>query len=143
MILKKIAIASDHGGFQLKQQLVAVLEAMKLEVLDLGCHDDGSVDYPEFGHGVAEAIENGQVERGVIICGSGIGISIAANRHHAVRAALCTSGLMARLSRQHNNANVLALGARIIGYETAVDCLTEFLNTEYEGGRHQARIEKI
>ena len=112
-------------------------------MLDLGCYDENSVDYPEFGHAMAEAIDGGNVDKGIIICGSGIGISIAANRHAGIRAALCTSGLMARLSRQHNNANVLALGARIIGFETAMDCMNEFLNTEFEGGRHQTRIEKI
>ncbi|MCK5041943.1 MAG: ribose 5-phosphate isomerase B [Sphingomonadales bacterium] len=143
MSQNKIAIASDHGGFALKQQLLAVLKSMDYEVLDLGCYDENSVDYPEFGHAMAEAIEGGSVEKGIIICGSGIGISIAANRHAGIRAALCTSGLMARLSRQHNNANVLALGARIIGFETAMDCMNEFLNTEFEGGRHQTRIEKI
>lgn len=140
---KKIAIASDHGGFSLKQQFVTQLQSKGYEVVDLGCHDESSVDYPEFGHAMAAAIEDGTVDKGVIICGSGVGISIAANRHANIRAALCTSGLMARLARQHNDANVLALGARIIGLETALDCLNEFLTTEFEGGRHQARIEKI
>lgn len=138
-----IAIASDHAGFPLKQQVKEALENLGLGVLDLGCDDTTSVDYPDFGHAMADAIESGKAEKGVLVCGSGIGISIAANRHAGVRAALCTAGLQARLARQHNDANVLALGARIIGYETALDCLNEFLNTDFEGGRHQTRIEKI
>ncbi len=108
-----------------------------------GTDSSASVDYPDFGHAMGDAIDDGRAPRGIIVCGSGIGISIAANRHKGVRAALCTSGLMARLARQHNNANVLALGSRIIGFETAMDCLNEFLNTEFEGGRHAGRAEKI
>lgn len=138
-----IAIASDHAGFPLKQQVGEALEALGLGVLDLGCHDGNSVDYPDYGHAMADALGSGKAQKGVLVCGSGIGISIAANRHAGVRAALCTSGLMARLARKHNDANVLAMGARIIGFETAMDCLHEFLNTEFEGGRHQTRIDKI
>ena len=138
-----IAIASDHAGFSLKQQVGEALEALGLGVLDLGCHDTNSVDYPDYGHAMADALGSGKAQKGVLVCGSGIGISIAANRHAGVRAALCTSGLMARLARKHNDANVLAMGARIIGFETAMDCLHEFLNTEFEGGRHQTRIDKI
>lgn len=138
-----IAIACDHGGFNLKGQLISFLENKGLEVLDLGTDSTDSVDYPEFGAAMATAIEQGQATKGILICGSGIGISIAANRNPAVRAAVCHSGLTARLARQHNDANVLALGARLIGVETALDCVEEFLNTEFEGGRHQRRVEKL
>lgn len=138
-----VAIGSDHAGVGLKGILVADLKAMGHAVLDLGTHGGESVDYPDFGYAVAEAVTSGKAQRGVVICGSGIGISIAANRHPAVRAALCTSGLMARLARQHNDANVLALGERLIGVEVARDCLREFLVTAFEGGRHQARVDKL
>lgn len=138
-----IAIACDHGGFDLKQQLLELLEGKGLDVLDLGTNSRDSVDYPEFGAAMANAIEEKKVSRGILICGSGIGISIAANRNPAVRAAVCHSGLSARLARQHNDANVLSLGARLIGVETAIDCVEEFLSTEFEGGRHQRRVDKL
>jgi ribose 5-phosphate isomerase B len=139
-----IAIGSDHAGYELKALLAADLRAMGHEVIDCGADDaTTSVDYPDFGHAVARAITEGRATRGVVVCGSGIGISIAANRHPGVRAALCADGLMARLSREHNDANVLALGARIIGIQTARDCLTQFLNTDFAGGRHQRRIDKL
>ena len=139
----RIALASDHAGFDLKNQLIGALEDQGHEVLDLGCDSADSVDYPDFGHAMGNAIDNGDATMGVLVCGSGIGISIAANRHKSVRAALCTDSKMARLSRQHNDANVLALGARIIDVETALDCLEAFMNTTFEGGRHQRRVEKI
>lgn len=138
-----VAIACDHGGFDLKETLKETLKQRGLEVLDLGTHNADSVDYPEYGAALAKAIEEGQADKGVLICGSGIGISIAANRNPAVRAAACHSGLTARLARQHNDANVLSLGARIVGEETAIDCLNEFLVTEFEGGRHQRRVDKL
>ncbi len=138
-----IAIACDHGGFDLKQQLLGLLESKGLDILDLGTNSRDSVDYPEFGAAMANAIEQNKVSRGILICGSGIGISIAANRSPAVRAAVCHSGLSARLARQHNDANVLSLGARLIGVETAFDCVEEFLTTEFEGGRHQRRVDKL
>ena len=140
---RPIALASDHAGFALKEELKAELESMGYAVLDLGAYDEGSVDYPDFGKAMAEAIETGKAERGVLVCGSGIGISIAANRSTKVRAALCHDETTARLSRQHNDANVLALGARIIGGEVAKDCLKTFLQTEFEGGRHSRRVEKL
>lgn len=143
MSAKPIALASDHAGFALKEKIKEWLAARGYEALDLGAHGLESVDYPDFGTAVGEAIAAGKAERGVIVCGSGIGISIAANRNPAVRAALCQSGLMARLSRQHNDANVLALGARLIGDEVAIDCLNEFLDTPFEGGRHQRRVDKL
>ena len=138
----KIAIASDHAGYEMKEALKDALAA-RYEWLDLGTHSADSVDYPDFGHAMGAAIEEGKVERGILICGTGIGISIAANRNKAVRGALCTNDTMARLSREHNDANVLVLGARIIGFEVALDCVAAFMETEFAGGRHQRRVEKL
>lgn len=139
--MSKYAIACDHGGYELKE---AIKEKFSdIEWLDLGTNSSDSVDYPEFGQAMGRAITDGEVEHGILICGSGIGISIAANRFPAVRAALCTSAEMSTLSRQHNNANVLALGARITDQDTAFDCITAFINTEFEGGRHERRVEKL
>lgn len=138
-----IAIASDHGGYELKEVFKSVLEEKGYLPLDLGTNSTESVDYPDFGTALAKVIETGGASRGILICGSGIGISIAANRNPAVRAAVCHSGLSAKLARQHNDANVLALGARLIGIETALDCLEQFLITEFEGGRHQRRVDKL
>lgn len=138
-----IAIACDHAGFELKEILKLELKSRNFEVLDLGANGPDSVDYPDYGIAMAEAIEQGKALRGVLVCGSGIGISIAANRNPHVRAALCQSGLAARLARQHNDANVLALGARLTGQDTALDCLNEFLTTDFEGGRHQRRVSKL
>jgi ribose 5-phosphate isomerase B len=138
-----VAIAADHGGFDLKESLVPVLETAGLTVLDLGTTSRESVDYPEFADALAAALAAGRAQRGVLICGTGIGISIAANRHPGIRAALCHDGLTARLARQHNDANVLVLGGRVIGIETAKDCLTTFLHTPFEGGRHARRVAKL
>jgi ribose 5-phosphate isomerase B len=138
-----VAIAADHGGFELKSALVPVLQALGFAVLDLGTSSSDSVDYPEFADAVAAALKDGRAGRGVLICGTGIGISIAANRHAGVRAAPCHDGLTARLARQHNDANVLALGGRLIGVETAKDCLANFLQTPFEGGRHARRVAKL
>lgn len=143
MTSETIALAADHAGYELKAVIRAELEERGLAVVDLGTNGPESVDYPDYGHRLAQAIETGEASRGILICGSGVGISMAANRHAGVRAALCTSGLMARLARQHNDANVLALGARLIGTDTARDCLRVFLATEFEGGRHQRRVEKM
>ena len=139
----RIAVASDHAGFEMKQSLAEYLAELGHEVVDLGTNGPESVDYPDFGKALGEAIADGSVERGLAVCGTGIGISIAVNRIPGARAALCTDGLMAKLTRLHNNANVLALGARLIGIETAKDCIDQFLNTEYEGGRHDRRVEKL
>ncbi|MBV6632748.1 MAG: ribose 5-phosphate isomerase B [Alphaproteobacteria bacterium] len=139
----RIAVASDHAGFEMKQSLAEYLAELGHEVVDLGTNGPDSVDYPDFGKALGEAIADGSVERGLAVCGTGIGISIAVNRIPGARAALCTDGLMAKLTRLHNNANVLALGARLIGIETAKDCIDQFLNTEYEGGRHDRRVEKL
>jgi len=138
-----VALASDHAGFDLKAQLATHLRDQGVEVLDLGTLENKSVDYPDFGRRMGEAIAAGEAERGVVICGTGIGISIAANRNPAVRAALCHDVTSARLSREHNDANVLALGARLIGPEVARDCLDVFLKTAYQGGRHDRRVAKL
>jgi ribose 5-phosphate isomerase B len=138
-----VAIAADHGGFDLKESLVPVLAAAGVTVLDLGTTSRESVDYPEFADALAAALAAGRAQRGVLICGTGIGISIAANRHPGIRAALCHDGLTARLARQHNDANVLVLGGRVLGIETAKDCLTMFLDTPFEGGRHARRVAKL
>jgi len=138
-----IALASDHAGYALKAQLVEELRAAGHDVLDLGPDSEASVDYPVYGDKLGQAIADGRARFGIAVCGSGIGISIAANRNPAVRAALCTSGLMARLSREHNDANVLALGSRIIGIEVARDCVAEFLKTKFAGGRHAGRVAKL
>jgi ribose 5-phosphate isomerase B len=138
-----IAIASDHGGYELKASLIKEIEAKGLTVVDLGTHGPESVDYPEFADAVAQAIRSGKASRGVLLCGSGIGISIAANRHPELRAALVHDGLTARLARQHNDANVLCMGGRLVGPELAKDCLEIFLATAFEGGRHARRVAKL
>jgi len=138
-----IAIASDHAGVELKSILKEELAELGFAVLDLGTQDAQSVDYPDMADALAGAIEDHKASRGVAICGSGIGISMAANRHRHVRAALCHDTLSAKLAREHNDANVLALGARLIGTETARDCLRTFLSTPFEGGRHQRRVDKM
>ncbi len=143
MSKETIVIASDHAGFDMKQELAELLRGKGFEVLDLGTNGPESVDYPDFGKALGEAIASGKAERGVLVCGSGIGISIAVNRNPAVRAALCHDVTTARLSRQHNDANVIALGARLIGPETAAQCLNAFLDTPFEGGRHQRRVDKL
>ncbi len=138
-----IAIASDHAGFEMKSALVDSLKSLGKNIMDLGVNSPDSVDYPDMANLVCEKIESGAANMGILICGSGIGMSIAANRHKHIRAALVRSGLEARLARQHNDANVLCLGARVIGIESAKDCVSEFIVTAFLGGRHQARIEKM
>jgi ribose 5-phosphate isomerase B len=144
MSSQSVAIAADHAGFDLKRVLKEVLGEFGYQVLDLGTHTLDSVDYPDYAALVAGALRDRQVERGVLICGTGIGISIAANRFPGVRAATCYDSTLARLSRQHNDANVLVLGARVTGVEVARDCLLTFLNTGFDGGeRHLRRIVKL
>ena len=140
---RTVAIACDHAGFGLKGPLVERLKAVGLAVLDLGTDGPDSVDYPDFAHALAAAIRDGRAGRGVLICGSGIGISIAANRHPEIRAALIHDALGARMCRQHNDANVIVFGGRMIGVDTALDCLDTFLSTDFEGGRHQRRVDKL
>lgn len=138
-----IAIASDHAGYALKEILKDGLRQAGYEPLDLGTHNAESVDYPDYADALAAALKAGKARAGIALCGSGTGIAIALNRHRHIRAARCVNGLEARLARMHNDANVLALGARVIGEETAKDCVKEFLNTPFEGGRHQRRVEKL
>lgn len=138
-----IAIGSDHAGFDLKQVLKAYLAELGYEVLDLGTGGPESVDYPDFGKAVAQAVADGRASFGVVVCGTGIGISIAANRNPGVRAALCHDHTTAELSRRHNDANILALGSRIIGVEVAKDCLRTFLTTPFDAGRHVGRVAKL
>ena len=138
-----ISIASDHAGFALKQVLIAHIRGIGHEVIDLGTHGADSVDYPDFAHSLAENIRNGASERGVLVCGSGIGMSMAANRHPDIRAALIHDALSAKMSRQHNDANVIVFGGRMIGNDLAVECLDTFLKTKFEGQRHARRVNKI
>ncbi|WP_343528693.1 ribose 5-phosphate isomerase B [Sphingomonas sp.] len=139
----RIAIASDHAAVSLKTVLAEWLRGEGHEVLDLGTDGTASVDYPDFGRAVAEALADGRAERGVALCGSGIGISIAANRNPACRCALVSEPLSATLARQHNDANAIAMGARVIGEEMAKACLQAFLSTPFEGGRHQRRVDML
>jgi ribose 5-phosphate isomerase B len=138
-----VALASDHAGYDLKMALMEEVTALGLAPLDLGTHARDSVDYPDYGTTLAEAVASGKAARGIVVCGTGIGISIAANRNPAVRAALCHDTTTARLARQHNDANVLAVGARTTGAETAKDILRSFLETPFEGGRHARRVDKL
>jgi ribose 5-phosphate isomerase B len=140
---ERVAVASDHAGYELKEALRRALIERGLEPLDLGTHDGNSVDYPDFAAAVAAALAERRAERGVLVCGTGIGISIAANRHPHVRAALCHDVTTARLARAHNDANVLVLGSRIVGPAVAGECLDAFLDTPFEGGRHARRVEKL
>ena len=139
----RVAIASDHAAVGLKSILIDWLKGAGHDVLDLGTDGNASVDYPDYGFAVAEALADGRAERGVALCGSGIGIAIAANRHPACRCALVSEPLSARLARTHNDANAIAMGARLIGEEMAKACLDAFLSTEFEGGRHQHRVDKL
>jgi ribose 5-phosphate isomerase B len=142
-VAERIAIVSDHAAFEMKAALADHLRAGGYDLLDLGTTSADSVDYPDYGYRMAAAIASGEVERGVALCGSGVGISISINRHPACRCALVSEGLSARLARRHNDANVLALGARLIGIEAARDCVDQFLAEPFEGGRHQRRVDKL
>lgn len=141
--MKKIGIACDHAGYEMKEFLVGYLDAMGYEVLDFGAHSPERVDYPDYAHALAAAIETGELERGIGLCGSGEGMAMTLNKHQGIRAGLCWNTEVATLIRQHNDANVLVLPARFVTNDEAVAMLDAFLNTPFEGGRHQARIEKI
>ena len=143
MTANAVALAADHAGFELKNLLKTAIEEYGLEVLDLGTHDGASVDYPDMAGALAAALAEGRAGRGVLVCGTGIGISIAANRHRHLRAALCHDVTTAMLARQHNDANVLVLGARVVGAGVATDSLAAFLGTPFLGGRHQRRVDKL
>jgi ribose 5-phosphate isomerase B len=138
-----VAIAADHGGFELKSVLLPELRGLGLDVLDLGTMNGDTVDYPDMAENLAAAICDGRAQRGVLVCGTGIGMSIAINRHRALRGALVHDALTARLARQHNDANVLVLGGRILGPELAKDCLKTFFTTGFDGGRHARRVAKL
>jgi ribose 5-phosphate isomerase B len=139
----KIALAADHGGFELKEKIKEHLQQKGIEFLDLGCNAETSVDYPDYGRACGEAVMRGDAERGIVVCGTGIGISIAANKVKGIRCALCTSLFMAEMSRKHNNANMLALGGRILETELALSIVDMWLTTEFEGGRHQRRVDLL
>ena len=138
-----IAIGCDHAAFDEKNNLITYLENKNFLVKDFGCFGNDSVDYPDYARLVAKEIQKNNYDFGILICGSGIGISIAANRHKGIRAALCTSEFHAEMSRKHNDANIIALGARITPIDEMFSIISKFLDTEFEGGRHQNRIEKI
>ncbi len=141
--MKKIGIACDHAGYEMKEFLVGYLGAMGFEVLDFGTHSPESVDYPDFAHPLAEAIEKGELERGIGLCGSGEGMVMTLNKHRGIRAGLCWEPEVASLIRRHNDANVLVLPARFITNDEAAAILDTFLASEFEGGRHQRRVEKM
>jgi ribose 5-phosphate isomerase B len=142
-LAERIAIVSDHAAFDMKAELAEHLRDAGHEVLDLGTTSADSVDYPDYGYRMAKAIASGEADRGVALCGSGVGISISVNRHPACRCALVSESLSARLAREHNDANVIALGARLIGIEQARHCIDIFLSTPFAGGRHQRRVDKL
>lgn len=139
----KLAIGSDHAGFLLKQSLIEFLKELGHEVMDLGCHSEDSIDYPDYAHPVAEEVEAQTVNLGILICGSGNGISMTANKHQGIRCALCWNPEIARLARQHNDANIVSLPARFINTQTAIEIVRDFISTEFEGGRHATRVAKI
>lgn len=141
--MKKIGIACDHAGYQMKELLVGYLASKGYEVIDFGTHSEESIDYPDFGHALAQAIDNGELTQGVALCGSGEGMAMTMNKHQSIRAALCWSEPIAELARQHNDANVVVLPARFISNDEAIAIVGKFLSTDFEGGRHIRRVEKI
>jgi len=138
----KVPIASDHAGFEMKQKLIDFF-SQEFEFEDLGAYNEESVDYPDFAHKEANLIQNKTFEKGILLCGSGNGIAITANKHPGIRAAICWTAEIAALARQHNDANILVIPARFIDFEEAKKCVITFFNTEFEGGRHQNRVNKI
>jgi ribose 5-phosphate isomerase B len=139
----KIAVGSDHGGYNLKQAIIKHLEELGVEYEDFGCFGCDSVDYPDFALPVAEGVAAGEFDRGILVCGTGIGISISANKVPGIRAAVCTDSFCAKMCRQHNDANILAMGERVIGIGVAIDIVDTFLKEEFQGGRHSIRVGKI
>ncbi len=137
----KIALGSDHGGFSLKEDIIPLLRELGHEIIDMGCHDEQSVDYPNFADSVCEQVTDGTADCGILICGTGIGMSMAANKHNGIRAALCSEQYTAAMSREHNDANVLCLGERVTGPGVAQEIVRTWLATPFDGGRHQRRIE--
>ena len=143
MQVKTLAIGCDHAGFPYKEAIIARLKAREISVIDHGTHSPDSVDYPDFVHPVANDVEGGKAELGIVLCGSGNGVAITANKHQGIRAALCWLPELAELARQHNDANVMALPVRFISEEVALACVDAFLDAEFEGGRHARRVGKI
>lgn len=141
--MKKIGIACDHAGYQMKEFLVGYLSTKGYDVVDFGTDSEASIDYPDFGHALASAIEAGEMEQGIGLCGSGEGMAMTLNKHQAIRAGLCWNNDVAALIRQHNNANVVVLPARFISNDEAMTIVNTFLSTDFEGGRHEARVAKI
>ncbi len=141
--MKKIAIGSDHAGYELKEIVKPFLESKGFEILDKGCHSLESVDYPDFAHPTATAVENNEVDFGILICGSANGVSMAANKHQNIRAAIAWLPEIAALAKQHNDANILSLPARFVSTEMAKEIIEAYINTEFEGGRHGRRVDKI
>ena len=139
----KIVVGSDHAAYELKEAIKEKLISEGHEVIDVGCDSTESVDYPKYGHAVGRAVASGEAERGIAVCGSGIGISIACNKVPGIRAALCTSVEMAEMCRRHNNANVVCMGARMISRELAFDIIDKWMTTDFEGGKHLRRINEI
>lgn len=139
----RVAIGSDHAGVELKKELIALLNEMKIECLDFGTNGPQSVDYPDFGDKVSKEVSGGKVEKGILICGTGIGMSIVANKFPNIRASLCNDLFTARMSRLHNDANILVIGGRIVGKDLAKEIVSVWLTTEFEGGRHANRLNKI
>ncbi|PKL52553.1 MAG: ribose 5-phosphate isomerase B [Nitrospira bacterium HGW-Nitrospira-1] len=141
--MNKIAIGSDHAGFGLKEDVLGLLKDLNIDIVDCGTNTTESVDYPDFGARVSELVSSGEVERGILICGTGIGMSIVANKYPNVRAALCNDLFSAKMSRLHNDANILALGSRVIEKNLAAEIVKVWLSTPFEGGRHLKRLDKI
>ena len=139
----KIALGCDHGGLEHKNAIGEFLKEQGFEIVDFGIYEQVSVDYPDIAKKVCESIQNGETERGILVCGTGIGMSIAANKYKGIRAAACSEHFSAKFTRLHNNSNVLCLGGRVIGVGTALELAELFVKTEFEGGRHQKRIDKI
>lgn len=139
----KIVIGSDHAGFEYKTEIIEFLSKKNISIIDVGTNSEASCDYPDYAHALAEKIENKEVEMGILLCGSANGVAMAANKHQAIRAALCWENEIANLARLHNDANVLCLPARYISIESAFEMVNTFFTTDFEGGRHQKRVDKI
>ena len=141
--MKTIAFGCDHGGFELKNEIISHLNKRGIEVTDVGTYSTDSCNYPDYARALCKRIQSGEFERGILVCGTGIGISIAANKHNGIRAACCSDTFSARMTRMHNDANVLCLGGRVVGAGLACDMVDLFIDTEFEGGRHSARVEML
>ena len=143
MKINKITIGSDHAGYELKLKVITHLKERGIEVIDVGTNSSASCHYPDFAHAVCKNIQDGVTELGILICGTGIGMSMAANKHRGIRAAACSDTFSARLTRMHNNANVLCFGERVVGIGLAIDLVDNFIDADFEGGKHQTRVDMI